>query len=175
MTDNELLLLGVLHRQSMHGYQMVDFIDHNLDACTDLKKSNAYFLLEKMERSGWVESQAAQSGKRPPRKVYRIMPAGEETFLSLLKKNLVEYSPAIFPADTGLAFLDEIPASEGLELLVCRQNVIKTKPDELALVPEHRGTLQWLVEHQRLFLGTELIWIDELIGRIRSKIRSTES
>ncbi|NTV36409.1 MAG: helix-turn-helix transcriptional regulator [Anaerolineaceae bacterium] len=171
MTENELLLLGVLKRQSMHGYQLADFIENNLDACTDLKKSNAYFLLEKMEQSGWVESQLAQTGKRPQRKVYRITPAGEEIFSKLLRKNLSEYSSAIFPADTGLAFLDEISTVEALGLLLLRKEAIKNRLDELTSIPEHPGTLQWLLEHQRLFLGTELIWIDELISRTQSKIK----
>jgi DNA-binding PadR family transcriptional regulator len=172
MTENDLLLLGVLHRQSMHGYQLADFIENNLDACSDLKKSNAYFLLDKMEQSGWVVSQMVQSGKRPLRKVYQITAVGEEIFLKLLRKNLMEYSPALFPADIGLAFLDEIPSHEGVELLNQRKEAIRTKLDDLTLVPEHHGTLQWLVEHQRLFLGTELIWLDELIARTQSKVNS---
>ncbi|NTU74709.1 MAG: hypothetical protein HGA86_01130, partial [Anaerolineaceae bacterium] len=113
----------------------------------------------------------AQTGKRPQRKVYRITPAGEEIFSKLLRKNLSEYSSAIFPADTGLAFLDEISTVEALGLLLLRKEAIKNRLDELTSIPEHHGTLQWLLEHQRLFLGTELIWIDELIGRTQSKIK----
>lgn len=54
--ERELLLLGLLRRQDLHGYRLMDFIENNLGACTDLKKPTVYFLLEKMANQGWISA-----------------------------------------------------------------------------------------------------------------------
>jgi DNA-binding PadR family transcriptional regulator len=39
--------LGLLRQASMHGYQLLDFIERYLSTCTDLKKPTAYLALER--------------------------------------------------------------------------------------------------------------------------------
>ena len=115
--DRELLILGILRHQKMHGYQLAEFIDNNLAACTDLKKATAYFLLDKMFAAGWVAYEEDQEGKRPPRRVYQITPDGEAGFQRLLRENLATYKPAYFASDIGLGFLDALQPEEALILL----------------------------------------------------------
>lgn len=52
--ERELLLLGLLQQQEMHGYQLHEFIDSYMQTCVDLKKSTAYYLLEKMAKDGFL-------------------------------------------------------------------------------------------------------------------------
>ena len=60
--EKKLLLLGLLRRQEMHGYQLNEFIDNNLALCTDLKKPTAYYLLDQMSKDGWISAEAEQEG-----------------------------------------------------------------------------------------------------------------
>ena len=83
--DRELLLLGLLRQSGMHGYRIVEFIERDLAVCTDLKKSNAYFLLDKMAQGGLVTWAEEREGNRPPRRTYQITPAGETQFQKLLR------------------------------------------------------------------------------------------
>ncbi|MBL8155487.1 MAG: helix-turn-helix transcriptional regulator, partial [Anaerolineae bacterium] len=63
--DRELLLLGLLRREDMHGYQLHEFINQNMASCIDLKKPTAYYLLDRMAESGWISASAVQEGSRP--------------------------------------------------------------------------------------------------------------
>src|SRR5512136_568074 len=116
-THRELLLLGLLRRQEMHGYQLNEFINQDLASCSDLKKPTAYFLLNKMAERGWITQQQEQEGNRPPRHVYQLTERGEAEFQRLLRHNLATYTPIHFPGDAGLPFLDAIPPQETLALL----------------------------------------------------------
>src|SRR6478672_4606903 len=109
MDTTTLLLLGLLRRARMHGYQLMEFIERNLSTCTDLKKPTAYLGLERLSKNGWVVEQEEREGKRPPRKVYTITPEGEAEFQRLLIINLGSYTASKFPQDMGLAFADALP------------------------------------------------------------------
>ena len=114
--ERELLLLGLLQKEEMHGYQLHEFIDSFMQTCVDLKKSTAYYLLEKMAKEGYVTRTEEREGNRPPRRVYHLTPAGEARFLDLLRQNLATYLPAKFPGDTGLTFLDNLPTDRSHHL-----------------------------------------------------------
>lgn len=52
--ERKLLLLGILRQQEMHGYQLYEFIERDLAACTNLTKPTAYYLLNKMAEDNWI-------------------------------------------------------------------------------------------------------------------------
>ena len=58
--ERELLLLGLLRKREMHGYQLSEFLETHLVMFFDIKKATAYNLLGKMEKSGWVSSHEEQ-------------------------------------------------------------------------------------------------------------------
>ena len=163
--DTTLLLLGLLRRASMHGYQLMDFIERNLSTCTDLKKPTAYLALERLAQQGWVGEQEVREGKRPPRKVYTITPAGEAEFQRLLALNLATYTPSKFPQDLGLAFADALPPATVVALLEQRRAMLAAELATARQAPPHGGTLQLLVEHSIVHLESELAWLDRVITR----------
>ena len=166
--EKKLLLLGLLRRQEMHGYQLNEFIDNNLSLCTDLKKPTAYYLLDKMAADGWISAATEQDGNRPPRHVYRLTPAGEQAFQALLRENLAHYSPADFPGDTGLAFLDGLEPGEAISLLEQQKRQVQARQEEIRAVPKHAGSLQLIFAHQLHHLQAELDWLDEVIEGLKS-------
>ena len=46
--ERQLLLLGLLRREDMHGYRLNEFIERDMAFCTDVKKPTAYYLLDKL-------------------------------------------------------------------------------------------------------------------------------
>ncbi|NPV76701.1 MAG: PadR family transcriptional regulator [Anaerolineae bacterium] len=169
--NDELLLLGLLRREEMHGYQLVEFIERNLSACTGLKKSKAYFLLEKMASAGWVVSDERRSGKRPTRRVYRPTEQGLQVFWKMLRKQCAQFTPTYFQDDISLLFLDELPAEEAVELLKQRRGAMEELRERMLNAPPHSGASGWLVEHQVRYLSAELNWLDEIIQRVEEKGR----
>ena len=166
--ERELLLLGILRRQDMHGYQLHEFIDANMAICTDLKKPTAYFLLDKMAARGWVTFEQTQEGNRPPRRVYRLTPAGDQAFQEMMRANLSSYSPARFPGDVGFAFIDALKPAEAAQLLRRRRAAMADALAALDSTPDHAGGAQLIIDHQRRHLAAELEWLDEVIARVEA-------
>jgi DNA-binding PadR family transcriptional regulator len=168
--ERKLLLLGLLRKQEMHGYQLYEFIDRYLSTCTDMKKSTAYYLLNKMGHDEWITEEVSQEGNRPPRRVYRLTPKGEVAFQQLLRENLTRYDPAHFTGDVGIAFIDEIDPEESLALLVERRKKMLSAQEETEKVPEHSGSMHWVIEHQRHHIAAELVWMDKVIQQLAGKV-----
>jgi len=167
--EKKLLLLGLLRRQEMHGYQLNEFIDNNLALCTDLKKPTAYYLLDKMSAEGLIRAETEQEGNRPPRRVYRLTETGEAAFQALLRENLSAYAHVNFPGDIGLAFLDGVTPGEALPLLLEQRQKAQVRLAEIQTVPVHGGSLQLVFSHQAHHLQAELAWLDEIIQILQSK------
>ncbi|GAB1422027.1 PadR family transcriptional regulator [Anaerolineales bacterium] len=164
--ERELLFLGLLRRENMHGYQLHEFIQNNLSACMHIKKATAYHLLAKMAQAGWVTETEEQSGNRPPRKVYEITAAGETIFQSYLRKNLKRVYDHTFAGDIGINFLDALPVEEALLYLQERLQGMRKKETEWATIPAHEGHSQLLIEHQRHHLQAEINWLESLIDNL---------
>ena len=162
--DRKLLLLGLLRRQEMHGYQLHEFIDRNLALCTDLKKPTAYFLLDQMASDGWIKAEQTQEGNRPPKRVFRLTRKGEGAFQRLLRQNLGSHAPVIFENDIGLAFLDQLAPSEALDLLRSQRRTAAARLEEIRATPQHPGSLGLIFTHQERHLELEIAWLDELIA-----------
>ncbi len=165
--DRELLLLGLLRQENMHGYQLHEFINRNMSSCIDLKKPTAYYLLEKMVESGWINEIQEQEGNRPPRNVFQLTDEGEATFQRLLRENIATFHGTQFADDIGLTFLDTLPADESTILLNKRREAIVNALAQAKTVPQHRGSSQLVISHLIHHLQSELEWLDEVITQIR--------
>lgn len=169
--ERELLLLGFLRRENMHGYRLNEFIERDMAACSDLKKPTAYFLLDKMAKLGWISMRETREGNRPPRRVYRVTAKGEAEYQAMLRENLAAFIETKFPGDIGLAFADDLGASDVLPLLAERRAALAAKQTAINAVPEHAGSLQLIVDHQKFHLEAELRWLDQVIAQFERKAK----
>lgn len=163
--ERELLLLGLLRQQDMHGYELHEFINGNMTSLIDLKKPTAYHLLDKMEQHGWLQSREEDDSNRPVRKVYEITEEGETVFQRLLRENLATYTQTIFTGNIGLAFLDDLPHDEALTLLRQRQSSLREQLVLYEDVPPHGGSMGLVIDHQLHHLRSEEAWLASLIKR----------
>lgn len=74
-----LILLGVLGQatEPMYGYQIARFIESRSGGASVLKQGALYPVLRALEGSGLLESEVEPSVSGPPRRYYRITPAGK--------------------------------------------------------------------------------------------------
>ncbi len=82
----EQVLLGFLTQGPMHGYDLHQQIEKGLGEIWYMGISNIYGALKRLEQSGWVESNLIPQEGRPPRKIYHVTPAGEQSFLDWLRR-----------------------------------------------------------------------------------------
>jgi DNA-binding PadR family transcriptional regulator len=165
--ERELLLLGLLRSQDMHGYQLHEAIDGHLGMGVQLTKPTADRLLSNMAEDGWVTYREEREGNRPPRRVYAITAQGEAAFQRLLRENLENYQPSDFTCQIGLAFLDELSATEALPLLHRRRAGMQELLESTRAHGEHPGSLQLMLERQVHLLDAELEWLDTVIARLQ--------
>lgn len=165
--ERELLLLGLLRKQEMHGYQLAEFLDAHLSMFFDLKKATAYNLLGKMEERGWVASHEEQEGKRPPRRVYAVTPEGEAVFQNLLRASLPVHRPAAFPGNVPILLMDALPPHELEDLLDERREAVREQLTALETHVDHAGHA--LFDHKLLVLSAEMEWIEGLLTKVRGE------
>jgi DNA-binding PadR family transcriptional regulator len=161
--NKKLLLLGLLHQQGMQGYQLFEFIDRDLAACSDLKKPTTYYLLNQMAQDGWIREEVIRDGNWPERHVFHLMPAGEKEFIRLLRRNLASNYPLFFVGDIGLAYMDVLPAQEAEALLAQRRAALTAALAELRCSSAQVGGGKWALAHQIHFLQSELEWLDQVV------------
>lgn len=171
MDERTLLLLGMLRIESQHGYQLNEFIEHNLGRVTDMKKPTAYALLDRLEQSGAITSRLEQEGNRPPRKVYAITAQGEQLFRKLLGETLAAAEPYVIAGDVGLMFLDALPLSEALPLMRQRLQAVREQIAEMDKVPAHTMGMGigLAIEHQAVLLRADEAWLAHLIERLSAQ------
>ena len=161
--ERTLLLLGLLMVQSQHGYQINEFIEHNLKAVVDMKKSTAYAVLDRLAARGYVSVETVQEGRRPPRHVYSITEAGIERFRSLLGDGLASPDPRA--GDVPLMFLDHLPREEVVDALTHRLRAVQGQLEERRRLPSHamvRG-VDLAIQHQIALFEAEILWIESAL------------
>jgi DNA-binding PadR family transcriptional regulator len=163
--ERELLLLGLLRQNKVHGYKLTEYIERNMTSCTDLKRSTAYFLLDKMVQKGWITATDEQEGNRPPKQVFSITPEGETVFQTMLRENLSAYSSVKFGDDIGIAFTDALPPAEVVELLHKRRDMLESELRVAREIPPHDRQIQLVIDHYIFHLDSELRWLDHLLAQ----------
>ncbi|MGZ3609354.1 MAG: PadR family transcriptional regulator [Ktedonobacteraceae bacterium] len=166
MDERMLLLLGLLKAQSQHGYQINEFIEHNLKRVIDMKRSTAYSLLDRLCEQGYAESSMQQHGNRPPKKVYILTPQGEEAFQETLHTLLTEAESVTFPFEIALMFLDQLSETEIHAALQQRLLHVEQYLTDLESAPIHKEArgVDLAFAHRRALLRAEHAWLEEIIA-----------
>jgi DNA-binding PadR family transcriptional regulator len=88
----ELALLGFLYEQPMCGYEIHKRMSDpsDLGQVWQVKQSQLYALIGKLEEDGFISSELQIQETRPPRKVFRLTSTGIQVFLDWLH-NPVEH------------------------------------------------------------------------------------
>ena len=173
--ERELLLLGLLNYQDMHGYQIIESIKLHFENNIQLTMPTAYRLLEKMEEKGWVTSHDEQVGNRPIRKVYAITAAGQKELDRMVDASLAHYQPQLSTNLVALSFLDRLPAPHALELLQQQraevQRLYKQAQNQLQQFQQETGegfsTHTLSAENQLLHLEVEIDWLEQLMQKLQ--------
>ena len=116
-------LLGFLMREPLHGYDLHQRVESELGEIWRVGISNVYSVLKQLEHAGWVESDLVPQESHPPRKVYRITPAGKQGFLEWLRQPVSAIRDIRIEFPTRLYFFRAL-GLEGVEDLIAAQEAI---------------------------------------------------
>lgn len=70
----DMCLLALVAQEPSYGYEMVDKLGHN--GIELVSEGSIYPLLSRLQKKGYIEGYFVESTGGPPRKYYRIAPAG---------------------------------------------------------------------------------------------------
>ena len=166
--EKKLLILGLLLSHGMHGYQLNELLLNNPGTPISLKKSNAYKLLNDMEKDGWVTHTQEQEGNRPQRRVYSVTEEGEAAFYSLLRENLSSQPSPEFPGVVGLDFLYLLPAEEAATLLETRLELVEKKFQHLDEISSEIRQSHLATDYLHQYYAKEIEWLTKVISDQRS-------
>ncbi len=100
----EYILLGLVREEPGHGYALFERLKNSkaLSLIWQVKRSKLYYLLDKSEKEGYLNSFTSSQGPYPDRKVYRITELGR----SVLEEWL--HTPVRSSRFVRLAFLSKL-------------------------------------------------------------------
>jgi len=80
----DMCLLALIAEEPSYGYEMVDKLEHR--GLELVSEGSIYPLLSRLQKKELIEGYFVESTGGPPRKYYRIAPAGKEQLLAWEKE-----------------------------------------------------------------------------------------
>jgi DNA-binding PadR family transcriptional regulator len=173
MTNAELAILSLIVEKSRHGYEIDQVIDEReMRNWTEVGFSSIYYLLNKLEKKGFLEGQLEKPlGKGPARKVYHSTSAGLKAYhqasLEALSTPIPPYSAFLL----GLSNLLSIPAEESLAALKQYRQKMTDRAEHLrsrwtSAEDQVPFNVNALFDYSMTLIDTELSWVTDFINQL---------
>ena len=174
MTNAELAILGLIAEQPRHGYEIEQVIEaRGMRDWTEIGFSSIYYLLNKLEKAGLIESQLQQpEGKGPARKVYQITSQGWEVQIKGSIQTLSTPQTGATPFLLGLSNFPIIPKEQTLSALNRYKEQLETRLQQLLERAEAQqplpGFVQAMFDYSQALAEAEIIWIQNFIQAVEA-------
>lgn len=174
MTNAELAILGLVVEQARHGYEIEQVIEERgMRDWTEVGFSSIYYLLKKLEREGFVESELEEALRGPARKVYRASPSGEKALQAGVLEALSVPKRCYPPLQLGLSHLPGIPAGEAIaalgeyrDALAERRAYVRERWQSQKPLPFF---IEAMFEHSLTMIEAELLWVKGFVERMEDQ------
>lgn len=118
MSAVNLVILGILKKQSMNAYEMNKHIAYiRLKNWMKIGAPTIYQNLKKLAENGYLSTAIAKSGNMPEKVIYTITDSGNDYFQKLMVKFSKTPSPIFFDFNAFLINLDLVDKSSGIAML----------------------------------------------------------
>ncbi|MDR3687273.1 MAG: PadR family transcriptional regulator [Coriobacteriia bacterium] len=125
----ELFVLGRLSSRPTHGHEIMRTLAASRsDLWVELSEKHVYYVLNKLERDGFVAVEVQREGARPARKVFSITPAGRAEFARLMTAESLVESMAYSEFDVVfgmLAYTEALSPAEKTAVLQRRADYLR--------------------------------------------------
>ena len=74
----ELMILQALNRKPMHGYALAQHIKEVSDDLLQIEEGSLYPALQRMLKSGWLESEMGLSAQKRSVRIFKVTEAGRK-------------------------------------------------------------------------------------------------
>jgi DNA-binding PadR family transcriptional regulator len=181
MTDAELAVLSIVAEGPIHGYDIQTVIaQRGLRAWTNIGVSSMYYVLEKLERQGLIESQDGRDTEDAARRRYRITPAGFGVLQTAVADLISTPREAAVGFELGLANLRVLRAAQIRTAFIAYRQELMSR---LAQAHERQRVLKEshapfnvdaMLDHHIAMLQAELEWIKAFIETWEAQVPPEE-
>lgn len=172
MIEQEMILLGLLKESPKHGYQIKKKIKDILSLFAGVDLKSIYYPLGVLEKKGLITKRMSKKGKRPLRFVYELTPKGENRFMELLTKSLLNFKRPQFSLDLSLYFLHYLKPKIAKRRLRARifilKRLLKGLQQTINSLIKSKGSssLAYILEHDRQMVETETEFLSRLVKKL---------
>jgi len=136
----EYIILGILYKDSMTGYDIKKCIDQGISMFYKASYGSLYPLLDKLLKRNLVTCSSEVEGKREKKK-YTITECGQQAFLQWLTQEEYENS-SIEAFMARVYFFDVLSENAATDIIRRYESRVKTYRDELQKKKEYYGTIE---------------------------------
>ena len=176
MTNIRLVLLGLLSRHPMHGYELKHIIEDHMGDWTDIKIGSIYFSLSKLAEEGSIEvAEETREGNRPSKTIYRITEKGKKDYFNMLHKLWAADNKTYYSLDIGLFFMTSLPKEDIKKYLLQRMDNMervlnyltqhKREHGNSAKIPPQAGAI---MDHSLYHMEAEVRWMNNVLENLDS-------
>jgi DNA-binding PadR family transcriptional regulator len=174
MTDAELAILNLIAEAPCHGYEIEQTIEkRGMRAWTAVGFSSIYYLLNKLEKEGLVESELAQAKRGPARRVYQITPAGRQAQGAALIESLSEPVSHHSRLLLGISSLPAVEPGEAVSALELYNASLEKRQADLRSTWHSQRPLPYFVEalfeYSETMIQAERAWVAGFIRRLQEE------
>ena len=177
VTNTELAVLGLVAEAPRHGYQVEqDIAARGMREWTEIGFSSIYYVLNKLEEAGWLESrleaEVSVRKRGPARKIYVLTKNGADIYRAAVQQRLASPRPRTADFALALANLPALPLAEARAAIESQraalterlQSVQEKNRQDRNLAGNLPPHVETLFSYSQAQIAAELDWLAHFLG-----------
>jgi len=176
MTNAEIALLGLIAEKPQYGYELNHVIKaRGMRHWTEIGFSSIYYVLNKLEKRGLVQSKVEKQESIPTRRVYSITKKGKEQLKKSLVEILAKPKRRFSDVDLGMSNLMHLNKDEALVCFKSYLEQLTNEESELKSFWQAQGGeklpffMTALFTRPLMHRQVEIEWVKQFISTIESR------
>ena len=173
----EVVVLGLLAEEPMHGYDLLErFRGRSMGFWVEVGRASVYQALHRLEARGLITGRSQDGREGPDRRVYRVTRTGRARLAEGLAGRFGELAPYETDAGLALGFADRLTPAEARKAVDTRELAVRDLLDAVAAERDRttgragRALADTMLDRQRALAEAELAWLARFrssLGKIR--------
>jgi DNA-binding PadR family transcriptional regulator len=172
----ELAILGLLHEQPMHGYEIARRFADDLDLglVLPLELSTVYAVLKDLQARALIHGERETAGRYPPRTVFALVAGAETGFLRWLQEPVERLREVRSALLVKLYFCDRLDPRRTAHLIAAQIDASRAYLDRLVAQEQAAaaGSFAQLVFESKIAAAqATIVWIERRGNMLASESR----
>lgn len=170
MAEIDLIVLGILKKESLSAYDIQKIVDYrNISKWVRISTSSVYKKVIQLEKNGYIKSTLVKEGNSVEKAVYSLTVAGEKEFENLMFKTSAKTINIFLDLNAVIVNLDSLTMENQEICLLNIQNSVKiltSTIEENIRIKEHiqeiPGTGMAVLQQQLVLAQAIETWLESL-------------